>query len=399
MLPEDHLKVSTASSCLLGSSPILVRQWIPNFSHSIFANCPTSTIWMKLLYLPIEYHHPEILVLIGNAIGSPSSLGPNKPNQSLTPSSLTPSPHRASSTPPTPQAPSLSLLPVISSLTPLDEINETPSFPTNLAISPSTSPTVGSVAPEISLSNPKSSSLQLLISPPHSLFDASPPNHSDASNPSMDSLPAKTAPSQPSFNDLVSINSSLTFLPSSSDSSSLAKDLQGHAPPTIAKIPKYETGTLNYHIMLNSINVPLPNPIEADPIDMPLPYSSDSPSFMPYSPSTPKMHILACNCNGAGASDFPRLFRDMMLLYQPDVVILTKTRISEYRASNVVANLGFICFHKVDTMGFSSGIWLLWNPRAIYIELVDSSFQDIHCLVKVLWVLSLPEPTVSLMEP
>ncbi|KAF7827149.1 reverse transcriptase [Senna tora] len=131
----------------------------------------------------------------------------------------------------------------------------------------------------------------------------------------------------------------------------------------------FETGTLNY--LLKVI-----------PTDPSLRYSTDSPPHFDCS-LPPNMKILAWNVRGAANPDFRRAFRDIMLIYQPDAVILTETRISGEHAEQIISSLGFDNTFKVDGMGFAGGIWLLWNPRAISVEIISFSFQEIHCLVKV----------------
>ncbi|KAF7842718.1 reverse transcriptase [Senna tora] len=86
---------------------------------------------------------------------------------------------------------------------------------------------------------------------------------------------------------------------------------------------------------------------------------------------------------GAANPEFRRVFRDMMPTYQPDMVLLTETRISGEHADNIITSLGFDNTFKVDAMGFAGGIWILWNPRAINVEVLSFSFQEIQCLIKL----------------
>ncbi|KAF7833415.1 reverse transcriptase [Senna tora] len=70
LLPEDRLKLLTSTPWFLGKSPILVRQWFPHFSPILFANDYQTAIWVKLPFLPIEYHDPDFLLAIGKSIGN-----------------------------------------------------------------------------------------------------------------------------------------------------------------------------------------------------------------------------------------------------------------------------------------------------------------------------------------
>lgn len=64
-------------------------------------------------------------------------------------------------------------------------------------------------------------------------------------------------------------------------------------------------------------------------------------------------------------------------------MILTETRVSGDRANNIIYNLGFKIYTKIDAMGYPEGIWILWNPNAVLLEPVASSFQEIHLECKV----------------
>lgn len=71
------------------------------------------------------------------------------------------------------------------------------------------------------------------------------------------------------------------------------------------------------------------------------------------------MNIISWNVKGAAGTDFRRVFREMINSHKPDMVILSETRPSGDRANLIIRALGFERFVKVDTMGFSGGIWVL----------------------------------------
>lgn len=97
----------------------------------------------------------------------------------------------------------------------------------------------------------------------------------------------------------------------------------------------------------------------------------------------PPLNILAWNVRGAANPDFRRVFINIAHSHKPDLVIITETRISGERASSIINTLGFDMHYKVDAMGFSGGIWMLWNPTTIQVNILASSFQEIHAHGKV----------------
>lgn len=94
------------------------------------------------------------------------------------------------------------------------------------------------------------------------------------------------------------------------------------------------------------------------------------------------MNILSWNVGGVAGTDFKRVFRDMITSYKPDIVILTKTRVSGDRANSIIKNLVFDRFIKVDAMGFSGGIWVLWNPQNVTVEPITTAFLELFLKVQ-----------------
>lgn len=76
---EDKLKIM-ASHWRLGTNPMLVRTWTTNFKPANASHDLTTTIWIKLPLLPIEYHSPQTLISIGNLIGKTTALDASRIN-------------------------------------------------------------------------------------------------------------------------------------------------------------------------------------------------------------------------------------------------------------------------------------------------------------------------------
>lgn len=87
------------------------------------------------------------------------------------------------------------------------------------------------------------------------------------------------------------------------------------------------------------------------------------------------MNILSWNVIGATRANFRRVFRELVSTHRPDVVIIIETRVSGDIANKIIATLGFERYIKVDVMGFSRGIWVLWNPNVVYMEPMATPFK------------------------
>lgn len=101
------------------------------------------------------------------------------------------------------------------------------------------------------------------------------------------------------------------------------------------------------------------------------------------SPHLPSFSFLLWNVRGARNPDFRKVFRNLINTHKPDLIVLTETRLSGDRAHNVVNELGYRDFYIVDAMGFAGGIWMLWDPNTVSVDIIASSFQEVHSHIKV----------------
>ncbi|CAL1361959.1 unnamed protein product [Linum trigynum] len=90
--------------------------------------------------------------------------------------------------------------------------------------------------------------------------------------------------------------------------------------------------------------------------------------------------IFVWNCRGAGSRKFIRVFKEYKRKHNPNIVIIVEPRVSGATAQNVIKEMGYDKQLVVDALGFSGGIWLLWNEAEFNISRVDSQAQFIHVL-------------------
>ncbi|CAL1404640.1 unnamed protein product [Linum trigynum] len=67
-----------------------------------------------------------------------------------------------------------------------------------------------------------------------------------------------------------------------------------------------------------------------------------------------------------------------MLASKPNIVFIVEPKISGKEADAVIAKMGFDCFEKIDAVGFSGGIWVLWKAAELLVTDVDRDPQFIH---------------------
>lgn len=71
---DDRTRIKAGRPRRLGMQPVATRTWKPNFSVISELKKLITTLWLTIHHLPIEYRVPEILIHIGNSIGTTVAL-------------------------------------------------------------------------------------------------------------------------------------------------------------------------------------------------------------------------------------------------------------------------------------------------------------------------------------
>ena len=79
----------------------------------------------------------------------------------------------------------------------------------------------------------------------------------------------------------------------------------------------------------------------------------------------PKMNILVWNCRGAMKPLFRKTVMDLVDWHNPIIMVITETRLSGARATEIIETLPFDGAVVSDTIGFAGGIWLLWRSDLV----------------------------------
>ncbi|KAI9079602.1 hypothetical protein K1719_038429 [Acacia pycnantha] len=69
----------------------------------------------------------------------------------------------------------------------------------------------------------------------------------------------------------------------------------------------------------------------------------------------------------------------MRFRYKVDVAVILEPRISGSLARKTIKNWGFKFSEKVEAVGFSGGIWILWNLEDLVVDVLEKDDQFIHC--------------------
>lgn len=88
------------------------------------------------------------------------------------------------------------------------------------------------------------------------------------------------------------------------------------------------------------------------------------------------INIIAWNCQGAASKTFLRAAKWIISSERPTIFALFETKISGDKATEVCGKLGFDHWIRVEAIGFSGGIWVMWNDT-ITLKVVASNPQFI----------------------
>ena len=95
------------------------------------------------------------------------------------------------------------------------------------------------------------------------------------------------------------------------------------------------------------------------------------------------MNIIAWNCRGTLKPNFQSHVHDLVRIHNPAIFVVTETRVGGDHAKEITDRLPFSGTICLDTIGFASGIWLLWNSDRVEINALATTKQEIHVEVKV----------------
>ena len=93
--------------------------------------------------------------------------------------------------------------------------------------------------------------------------------------------------------------------------------------------------------------------------------------------------ILVWNVRGVQHSDFKKLWLELISREKVKGLILIETHVDGDKAKQITNSLPFSNVEMMNTIGFASGIWLLWNSFEVEVQVVNKSKQEIHAIVKV----------------
>ena len=95
------------------------------------------------------------------------------------------------------------------------------------------------------------------------------------------------------------------------------------------------------------------------------------------------INIIIWNSRGALKPNFQGHIRDLVQQHDPNILMVMEAKLGGDRAKAIIDKLPLDGAIHIDTIGYSSGLWLLWNLDKVEVELLAKTEQEIHVEVKV----------------
>ena len=81
---------------------------------------------------------------------------------------------------------------------------------------------------------------------------------------------------------------------------------------------------------------------------------------------------------------FHSTIRDLTNFHSSGIMVVTETRISGSKASDIICTLPYDGIHTSNPIGYAREIWLLWHTDIVDLDVLAATEQEIHAIVKVL---------------
>ena len=95
------------------------------------------------------------------------------------------------------------------------------------------------------------------------------------------------------------------------------------------------------------------------------------------------MNIIVWNYKGALKPSFQNHVWDLMNNHESTILIVKEIRIGRDRACEITNRLPFDGLIHADTIGYTGGLWMLWNFNKVEIALFSNTKQEIHVTIMV----------------
>ena len=95
------------------------------------------------------------------------------------------------------------------------------------------------------------------------------------------------------------------------------------------------------------------------------------------------MNFIIWNNRGALKPNFQGYIRNLVQEHNPAIFVVMETKLGGDRTKAITDRLPLDGAIHTDTIGFSGGLWLLWDSELVEVQLLAKTEQEIHVEVQV----------------
>lgn len=87
-------------------------------------------------------------------------------------------------------------------------------------------------------------------------------------------------------------------------------------------------------------------------------------------------HLLFQNVYRAHRKCFKKTLMELIDYHQPMITSISETRISRDNVLSIISTLGFKCQHKINAMGNTGGLWIIWGTNIIEVTISKAILEE-----------------------
>lgn len=92
--------------------------------------------------------------------------------------------------------------------------------------------------------------------------------------------------------------------------------------------------------------------------------------------------ILSWNCRGAASKVFERELQELTRVFKPVITVLLEPKISGEEADKVCKKFGKRRWVRSESLGFSGGVWAIWDDERISLNVLAAGRSYLHMEVQ-----------------
>ena len=81
--------------------------------------------------------------------------------------------------------------------------------------------------------------------------------------------------------------------------------------------------------------------------------------------------------------NFKKTVMDLVEWHHPRIFVITEMYIDGQHADDIISRLPFDGAYSTETIGYTGGIWLLWRPDFVDMDILSATEKEIHAIVQV----------------